>query len=484
MKPLKSIVITCLGVLAIAVLFFGPRAGSDVPPGRIVIDYWEKWTADEEAQMRLIVNEFNESVGKEKNIFVRYVSTSNVNQKALVATAAGVPPDVAGLWDGNLVQFAELDALEPLEEMAAAHGINSSTYKPVYWNACNYNGHLYALISTPAAVALHYNKKAFAENADALRKAGLDPNRAPATIKELDAYAKVLEKVDSAGHITRSGYLPMEPGWYVTSTHIWFDGDYWNPTTHKFTFTDPKVVASFAWLQSYSKRLGKDAISEFRSGTGNFDSPQNPFLTGTVVMEQQGPWMANYILNLKPSMSGVKQPYADDVFLPLELRQQHCEWAAAPFPSNEPGKTYVSLCNFDTLVIPKGSKHKQEAFEFIAYVNRQEVMERLCRMHSKNSPLAKVSQDFLTHHKNPYIKVFEDLASSPNARALPQSPILPEVGDEMNNVIQRLVLLRDEPEPALRVLQAQLQEKYDKFAEIQRIRREKAAAENKQLVEK
>ena len=39
-------------------------------------------------------------------------------------------------------------------------------------------------------------------------------------------------------------------------------------------------------------------------------------------------------------------------------------------------------------------------------------MEKLCKLHSKNSPLADVSQDFLEHHKNPYIKVFERLANS------------------------------------------------------------------------
>jgi len=109
-------------------------------------------------------------------------------------------------------------------------------------------------------------------------------------------------------------------------------------------------------------------------------------------------------------------------------------------------------------------------FGFIAYVQQQPVMEQLCKMHSKNSPLAKVSQDFLEHHKNPYIKVFEDLANSPNAHAVPQIPILPEVATEMNNMVQRLALVRAEPLPALQELQDTLQKKYDKFMEIQRAR--------------
>ena len=90
----------------------------------------------------------------------------------------------------------------------------------------------------------------------------------------------------------------MEPGWYIDETHCWFGGNIWDAKNHKFTFTDPNVVRAYTWVQSYSKRLGKQATSDFQSGLGNFDSPQNSFLSGTVVMEQQGPWMANYILNL------------------------------------------------------------------------------------------------------------------------------------------------------------------------------------------
>ena len=112
-----------------------------------------------------------------------------------------------------------------------------------------------------------------------------------------------------------------------------------------------------------------------------------------------------------------------------------------------------------------------EAFEFIAYVNRQDVMEQLCKMHSKNSPLAKVSQDFLLHHKNPYIDVFEKLSWSPNAHGAPQIPILPEVADEMNQMVQSIVLLRIDPKTAIQQTQDVLQKKYDHFMNVQRARR-------------
>ena len=420
--------------------------------------------------MHDIVDDFNNTVGKDKHIFVRFVSTSDIEQKTLVSTAGGDPPDVAGLYDGNLVTFASLDALTPLEQMAAEHGITSKTYKPVFWNACHYKGHLFALISTPAAVALHYNKRLMRENAPALRAAGLDPDRPPKTIDELDAYAAALDHRGVDGHIDRTGFLPTVPGWYLNQEYFWFGGEIWDPVHEKFTLTDPAVVKAYTWVQKYSKRLGADAISNFKTGVGNFDSPQNEFLAGTAIMEQQGPWMANYIFNLKPQMDGLQPGQIDDVTLPLEQRRARMDWAVAPFPSAVPGLENVSYCAFDTLVIPRGAKHPEEAFDFIAFVNTQVEMEKLCNVHSKNSPLQSVSPNFLNHSKNPYIDVFEALANSPNARSLPQIPIWSEVQDELTNAIGRIALMKAEPIVALKEAQDRLQEHYDLFAAKQKQR--------------
>ena len=88
-------------------------------------------------------------------------------------------------------------------------------------------------------------------------------------------------------------------------------------------------------------------------------------------------------------------------------------WAAAPFPSDEGKLKDVSYIEADILVIPKGTKHPDEAFKFIAFVNSQEAMELLCNGQRKFTPLRKVSEDFYRKHKNPYIHMFRKLAESP-----------------------------------------------------------------------
>jgi multiple sugar transport system substrate-binding protein len=468
----RTIVLTIMGAVAVFVLLFGGRR-VETPQNRVVVSYWEKWTGKEADQMKEIVNDFNNTVGKEKGIYVQYLSMSSVNQKTLVATAAGVPPDIAGLWDPQVTQFAAIDALEPLDELAAQHGITPDYYKPVYWKGCTYKGRLWALVSTPAAVALHYNKELFQKKEKPLRAAGLDPNRPPQTLKELDRYAEILDDVDVKNgkkSIAVSGYLPMEPGWFLSYTTYWFGGKIFDQETQKLNLTDPKMVQAFEWVQSYSKRLGKDSMTEFRSGFGSFNSAQNPFLSGTIAMEQQGPWMANYIENLAPQMNRWKMSKEEERKLPREARKANYKWGAAPFPPADPKLEGTTYCGFDTLMIPRGARHKKEAFEFIAYVQRQDVMEKLNSLHCKNSPLAKVSKKFLDNHPNPYIDVFEKLASSPNAKGVPPIPIWPEVGDELSNVAQRVYLLEAEPKQALAEAQARLQMKWDDYRYRQKLR--------------
>jgi len=475
MSRLKLFFSIALSLAALTMLAFGPRAGGKRPRDRVVVSYWEKWTGNEARQMQQIVNDFNNTVGAEKGIYVEYLSMSNVNQKTLVATAAGVPPDVAGLWDTQVAQFASINAVEPLDELAKAHGITAASYKPVYWNGCSYNGHLWGLVSTPAAVALHYNKRIFKENAAKLRAAKLDPTRPPQTLDELDRYAKVLDTRDALKRIDRAGYLPMEPGWFLTHTAMWFGARIFDPKTQRFTLNDPKVLKAYEWIRSYSLKLGKSSITEFRSGLGGFNSAQNPFLVGKVAMVQQGPWMSNYIEDLKPSMNRWIMTKEEEKRLPAttegtERRRANYEWAAAPFPSAVPGLKNVTYTGFDVLMIPRGARHKEEAFEFIAYVNQQKPMEKLCALHCKNSPLSTASPEFIRNHPNPYIGVFEQLAAGPNAHAVPAIPIWPEVNEEMNVAAQRVYLLEMKPADALREAQTRLQEKYDRFLAIQNSR--------------
>jgi len=528
----------------LAMLVFGPRPRSSGLGARVHIQYWDKWTGLEADQAKQIVDAFNSTVGKEKGIWVDFVSMSQIDRKTLISTAAGVPPDVAGLWDTQVLQFASMGALEPLDDYARRNGLTRDKYKRVYYNGCQYHGTLYAIPSTVFSTALLWNKEIFQQKAAELRAAGLDPNRAPRTLAELDKYAAAIDTWVTRGGRKRlevAGYIPLLPdmGNGNALTSYWFGAQIANPDGTKVLLTSPEMFAAYNWIRGYSERLGEPALAEFRSGfssgaTGLFDTPQNPFLVGWIAMEPQGAWVSAFIEKYKPSMdrahippdqlqrekdfdslkpgmrleqveqllgpgnsptggytvppqvpggarmfrwpAGVKEIYVTFVdgkvsakewkWLPAKMRQQYCQWGAAPFPSGVPGLENVTAAGMDVWVIPSTSRHKNEAMEFIAFASRQDQIEKLSSDHCNLSPLSVESPEYFQNHPNPYVDVFEALAASPNARGLPRLIDWPQIADELGQVGERSYLLEGTTAQILSDAQRRCQQELNKALDL------------------
>jgi multiple sugar transport system substrate-binding protein len=282
-----------------------------------------------------------------------------------------------------------------------------------------------------------------------LHEAGLDPGRPPRTIEEMDAFAKRITRRDRNGRIARGGFIPSEPGWWNWGWGCVFGGRLWDGKG-RITANSPDNVRAFEWIRSYSRKYGATDLQTFRSGFGNFSSPQNAFLSSQVAMELQGVWMYNFINMYSPEL----------------------DWAAAPFPypADRPELRDQTFVDEDVLVIPRGSKHPREAFEFMAYVQSQEGMELLCMGQRKHSPLVKVSHRFWKTHPNPYVRLFARLAHSRAAIAPPKLPIWPEYGAELNNAYDQIALLKKTPREALDAVQARMQPKLDQYLRISRLR--------------
>ncbi len=135
----------------------------------------------------------------------------------------------------------------------------------------------------------------------------------------------------------------------------------------------------------------------------------------------------------------------------IHLYSKTLKWFAVPFPypADRPELKDVSFAGMDTLMIPRGARHPKEAFEFMAYVQSQKAMEKLCTLHGKNSPLSKISEEFVKNHPNPYIGLFDRLARTPNAIHSPSIGIWPELAQEYSNAIQEINLGKKEPQEAL-----------------------------------
>ena len=400
---------------------------------KVDVEYWDKWNGIEGAAMQGIIDDFNAS---QDRIEVHYSSIGQIDTKVMLAMAGRKPPDIAGLYDTNLAAYVENNALVPLDQLAAQAGIQEKDYIPSIWGLCTYRGHLWALPSTPYDVALHWNKKLF-------REAGLDPERPPRTIAELEQFNAKLTRKNPDGTYRTFGHLPLEPGWYRAFFGYWFGGQLWNGSD-KITATAEGNRRALDWVASYPARFGVHEISAFLETSGNFASPLNPFIQGHVAMEMQGPWMWNFI-----------KKYGTGDF----------ELGVAPFPSETGEGLPVTVVGADILTVPLGAAHVREAFEFIRYVNRQEEMEKLCSEQSKFSALIKVSDAFWRNHSNPHIRVFYDMAMSPGAHTTPQLSIWNEYADELSQGVDEVWAQREKPDEALQDIQDRIQPRLDRRIE-------------------
>lgn len=443
-------------ILPVAALL---ASGCGAPPsdltddGRIRVAYWEKWTGFELEAMEAVVNDFNTT---QSRIKVELLSVSDIANKLMLATSGGNPPDLAGLWAHHVPVYAEKNALLPLDRRLADSGLVSADYIPVLWDLCRHRGHQWALPLTPATLALHWNKEHF-------REAGLDPDRPPQSLAELDAMAERLTIVtvqrDGQTHrvrfseltpdernrrafvLERLGFSPNEPGWWNSMWGYWFGGRLWDGD-RRITPATSENVEALRWFGGYPAKYGLRNMQLFGSSLGNFSSPQNAFLSGRVSMVLQGVWMYNFISKFAPSL----------------------EWGVAPFPSADPERwPAVTLAECDVLVIPRGARHPDEAMVFAQYVQRPEVMERLCLAQRKFPPRLAVSEAFYARHPNPFVRIFVELARSPNARTAPRLTMWNEYDEELRNAYDRVFLGLAPPEEALEETQRRVQWKFDRM---------------------
>jgi multiple sugar transport system substrate-binding protein len=382
---------------------------------RVHITYWEKWGSFEAEACQKMVDAFNDS---QKDIFVHYIRTSQVDRKAMLAIVGGTPPDVVGLWSENVPPFAEAAALVPLDDLMKTSGLTDEHYIRNYLEIGRYEGHTYALPTTPATIALFYNIDHFRKKTKELEAAGLDPNRPPATLVELDRYADALSEFNPDGTPRVMGFIPTEPGWFHTAWVYYFGGRLWDPNTGAITTDLPANIRAYEWLKTYAARYGRDNLTRFQQGFGNYDSPQNAFIDGKVSMVLQGVYFPAFIDRHRP----------------------HLKYGVVPFPcaAGVPGPR--SLMNMDVIGIPRGCPHPKEAWRFVYWVQTKG-LPIVCRLQGKHLPIRlspKEDAEFRQAHPNRFLGVFDDLAKAPHSFILPNSIVWREYGDEIRRAFDHI----------------------------------------------
>lgn len=405
--------------------FFTPKSHTLDPTSKpIEITYWQYWTGFEGKAIEHLVNKFNET---HTDIRVKMLTISEPRKKTLLSIIGGTPPDVLSLIAAWVPELASRGAIIPLDEYCKENMINESLFLPVYWKMLNLYEHTWALPTTPGATALYWNKKSF-------KDAGLDPERPPKTLKELEVFSDKITRFDSNGKITKLGFLPSWPSWAFGQYGIIFGGNWGDYEGRLISANNLNNIKGWDWAQSFVKKIGGKNIQLFQEEFGNIQGPNNPFYTEKISIEINGVWEGNFIPRYAPKL----------------------KWGVAPVPTKD-GKT-ITIVDCDCILIPKGSKHPKEAFEFIKWLLLPKNIEELCALQGKFSPLKySVRDEFIKKHPHPYIKVFIDLAKSENAIFFPQSTFYEMYRRELKKAFEAVMKLDKDPKDALNEVQRKME---------------------------
>lgn len=323
--------------------------GSAPAARQTTIRLWHPWPRAEAAALKVVVAEF-ERTHPNVRIELSYAANDLTNsQKLFLAIAGGVAPDVTFVDGQQLAEWAARGALADLTDAAAAAGVRGDQFFAPRWAESTFAGRVYALPWTAEPnFALVWNKRMF-------REAGLDPERPPRTIDELDACNAKLTRFrrDADGRVTGIDQVGLVPwAWANNSVFTWgyaFGGDFYVPpwpgeAVGHVTANDPKVVESLRWMQRVARDVDPRQVAAFNA---NFVGAANdPFYLERTAMTLMHVAQLPYLRKYAPSV----------------------EYGVGYLPA-PPGGEYASgWIGGWSLAIPRGHAVTPEAFEFIRWL--------------------------------------------------------------------------------------------------------------------
>lgn len=338
LKLMRKIVV--IPLLLAALLASGCTQGRKESSGKTIISVWHPWGGTQKEAFEQVVKEFEK---RHPEFKVRVVFTPNDlsnNQKFFTSIAAKKPPDVCFVDGPQVAEWAEQGALSPLNDFLKRDGISEDDYFAPCWAQTFYRGKVWALTyCADPNFAFVWNKKVFKE-------AGLDPEKPPTSIEELDLYADKLTKFEG-GRMTQIGIIPWAQYGSANSIFTWgwaFGGEFYDPETGQVTADNPECVKALEWICSYAKKYDVNRVASLQQGFGTAE--QNPLYIGKMAMS---------CLHI----GGIED---------IKRYAPNLDYGVSYIPAPKDGEQHSSWVGGWCISIPTGSRHPEEAWKFIRWM--------------------------------------------------------------------------------------------------------------------
>jgi multiple sugar transport system substrate-binding protein len=314
---------------------------------------------------------------------------------------------------GSENQFLALDKLidEELRKQLAPGLLEANTV----------NGHVVGIPSSVGAYVLWYR-------ADLFEKAGLNPNRPPATWQELLQYAETIKAKAGVPGLGVHG----KPGVDLADTYAYFyhaavGRPLWDSKLNRIDLRHPGAAEALRFMKKLVDSPGAQPHVD------QYDRPalRSLLRDGRIAMTFDGPWILNVV---KEQLQG-----ANPVI------------RAGQVPAGPAGRHSITVV--DAWTIPAHTKHPNEAWKLLRYLVRPENQAAHDSGYGSIPPqdaVAKMPEFQAPHFKELVAALRHGFSSRAN------TPRYGEVNDRLPEAVQRVLIGRATPEQVLQDLASQM----------------------------
>jgi len=416
-------------VLALGLLLTGAsvamptRAVGSASPKEL--KFWLAWTDTP------VIHAFNGLIDdyNRTHSSVHWTVVPAVAQDKLVASiTAANPPDAASLITTvDIGSLASNGAVVDLQPFIARSHLNLTNYTSASLSSVAVYGHQYGMPFMEDTYMLYYNKAL-------LTRAHIA--RPPRTLSEVEADAKKMTITGSNGSYTQVGFIP------TFFRGIWglaYGGRYVDASAHHITALNPRVVASVHWLADYWKTFNPDKLDRFNTGAGGYATGLDPFVAGKLGMEVAGEY-------LQPTL----QQYGPKI-----------DYGVAPIPYADgyPAAANLGSVGGNPLVIPRGSRHPQDAWNLIQWLETTGTELTVRKYYVADMQAVPELKSIVFNPSlapTPTMAAFWHYSAGQNILPWPSTPVSQEYNDAMSAAVEKIIHGQESVQAGLTGVQQQI----------------------------
>ena len=295
-----------------------------------------------------------------------------VAEKLTTAQAAGAPPALTVVTPAYARAWGTRKLIAPVDDLFKREKLDGKDFPASLWKPMSHGGKIWLMpLFVSADFILHWNKAHF-------REAGLNAEKGPETISELDQAMQKLTR-EEGGELARLGMEAWTFGQTDNTLQAWgyaFGASFYDEQKDELTFTHPRLLRAVEWYTGWARRIGVDRVAALKHA---------------VAVPPGTHFFGSGRLGLQPLTSPALQA--------VQKYDPKLEIGAGKLPGEAPGKAGSVVLGGHNVAAVGGGAQREQAWEFMRFVGASDegttIMGRQVGIpgYTKAPVLAELSKD-------------------------------------------------------------------------------------------